>query len=49
MFLSLTFCAKKAVKSITKGRDFTVKDGQILYIRLFRPLRVNIVTGEVFD
>lgn len=40
---------KKAVKSITKGRDFTVKDGQILYIRLFRPLRVNIVTGEVFD
>lgn len=40
---------KKAVKKVTKGRDFTVKDGQILYVRLFKPMRVNIVTGEILD
>ena len=40
---------KKAAKAIVKGRDFTAKDGQILYIRLFKPMRVNIVTGEVLD
>ncbi len=40
---------KKAAKTIIKGREFTVKDGQILYIRLFKPIRVNIVTQEVLD
>ena len=40
---------KKAGKAIIKGREFAAKDGQILYIRLFRPMRVNIVTGEVLD
>lgn len=40
---------KKAAKTVIKGRDFTAKDGQILYIKLFRPMRVNIVTGEVLD
>lgn len=40
---------KKAGKAIIKGREFVAKDGQILYIKLFKPLRVNIVTGEVLD
>ncbi len=40
---------KKTVKTVIKGRDFTAKDGQILYIKLFKPIRVNIVTGEVLD
>lgn len=39
----------KAAKTVLKGRNFTAKDGQILYIKLYRPIRVNIVTGEVFD
>ncbi len=40
---------KKVAKNILKGRDFIAKDGQILYIKLFKPMRVNIVTGEVLD
>lgn len=40
---------KKATKNIIKGRNFKVKDGQILYVKLFKPMRVNIVTGEVLD
>ncbi len=40
---------KKAAKTVIKGRDFSAKDGQIIYIKLFKPLRVNIVTGEVLD
>ena len=39
----------KTAKTIIKGRDFTAKDGQILYIRLYKPMRVNVVTGEVLD
>lgn len=38
-----------AAKAVWKGRDFTAKDGQIIYIKLFKPIRVNIVTGEVLD
>ena len=40
---------KKVAKNIIKGRDFVAKDGQILYVKLFKPMRVNIVTGEVLD
>lgn len=40
---------KKAGKSVIKGREFKVKDGQIIYVKLINPVRVNIVTGEVFD
>ncbi len=40
---------KKAAKSTFKGRNFTAKDGQIIYIKLMKPIRVNIVTSEVFD
>ena len=40
---------KKATKAVLKGRNFTAKDGQILYIKLINPIRVNIVTGEVLD
>ncbi len=40
---------KKAGKTILKGREFIAKDGQILYIKLFKPMRVNIVTGDVLD
>ena len=39
---------KKFVKTIVKGRNFVLKDGQVVYIRLFKPIRVNIVTGEIF-
>ena len=40
---------KKAWRSMFKGREFTAKDGQILYIKLYKPIRVNVVTGEIFD
>ena len=40
---------KKFVKTIIKGRNFVLKDGQVVYIRLFKPIRVNIVTGEIFN
>lgn len=36
-------------KAIIKGKEYIAKDGQILYIKLFQPLRVNIVTGEILD
>ncbi len=36
-------------KAIIKGKEYVAKDGQILYIKLYKPLRVNIVTGEVLD
>ncbi|MCD7779540.1 MAG: S-layer homology domain-containing protein [Candidatus Gastranaerophilales bacterium] len=48
-YISESNKVKKAAKQIIKGQDFTAKDGQILYIRLFKPMRVNIVTGEVLD
>lgn len=40
---------KKAARTVLKGREFTAKDGQIIYIKLYRPIRVNIVTGEILD
>ncbi len=39
----------RTAKSIVKGKNFTAKDGQILYIKLYKPIRVNIVTGEILD
>lgn len=39
---------KKFVKTIIKGRNFVLKDGQVVYVRLYQPIRVNLVTGEVF-
>ena len=40
---------KKVVKTILKGRNYIIKDGQIVYITLYKPVRVNIVTGEILD
>ncbi|MBQ8887777.1 MAG: S-layer homology domain-containing protein [Candidatus Gastranaerophilales bacterium] len=40
---------RKAANKIVKGRDYIVKDGQVLYIRLYKPLKVNVVTGEILD
>ena len=40
---------KKVVRTIVKGREFKVKDGQILYVKLFKPVKINIVTGEVLN
>lgn len=40
---------KKMTKSIIKGRNYVIKDGQILYVKLYKPVRINIVTGEVLD
>ena len=40
---------KKFTKSVVKGRNYVIKDGQILYVKLYKPVRVNIVTGEVLD
>ncbi len=39
----------KTAKALIKGKDFTAKDDQILYVKLFKPIRVNIVTGEILD
>ena len=36
-------------KAILKGKEYVAKDGQILYMKLYKPLRVNIVTGEILD
>lgn len=40
---------KRTANKVIKGREFIVKDGQILYIKLYKPLRVNIITGEILD
>lgn len=40
---------KKVGKNVIKGREFKVKDGQIIYVKLFKPVRVNVVTGEILD
>ncbi len=40
---------KKAGKTILKGKAFVAKDGQILYIKLIKQMRVNVVTGDVLD
>lgn len=40
---------KRTAKNIIKGRNFKVKDGQIIYVKLYQPMRINIVTGEVLD
>ena len=39
----------RAVSKIVKGKNFVGKDGQILYVRLYKPLRINIVTGDILD
>lgn len=39
----------RAAASIVKGKNFVGKDGQILYIRLYKPMRINIVTGDILD
>ena len=39
----------KTAKSVLKGENYTLKDGQIIYIKLYRPIRVNIVTNAIFD
>ena len=40
---------KKVIRTIIKGKDFKVNDGQILYVKLYKPIKVNIVTGEVVN
>ncbi len=40
---------KSAADKVLKGKNFKLKDGQIVYIKLFKPVRVNIITGEVLD
>ncbi len=40
---------KKAVKTVIKGSNFKIRDGQIIYTRLYQPIRVNIVTSEILD
>ena len=29
--------------------EFKVKDGQIIYVKLYKSVRVNVVTGEILD
>ena len=41
--------ARKFANKIIKGRDFVIKDGETLYIRLYKSMRVNIITGEILD
>ncbi len=48
-YISESNKVKKAAKQVIKGQNFTAKDGQILYIKLFKPMRVNVVTGEILD
>ena len=39
----------KVTRAVFKAKELTLNDGQIIYIRLFKPLRVNIVTQEILD
>ena len=40
---------KKVTRAVFKAKEVKLKDGQIIYIKLFKPLRVNIVTQEILD
>ena len=40
---------KRVGKNIIKGREFDAMEGQTLYVKLINPIKVNIVTGEIFD
>lgn len=40
---------KKIGKNIIKGREFDAMEGQTLYVKLINPIKVNIITGEIFD
>lgn len=40
---------KKFGKNIIKGEEFDAMEGQTLYVKLINPIRVNIITGEIFD
>ncbi len=39
----------RTAASIVKGKNFIAKDSQILYVRLYKPMRINIVTGDILD
>lgn len=39
----------QVAKTILKGKNYVLKDGQVVYVKLYKPIRVNIVTGEVLD
>ena len=41
--------ANKFTSKVLKGKNFEVKDGQIVYFKLYAPMRVNLVTGEILD
>lgn len=34
---------------VYKGKNFEAKDGQIVYFKLYAPLKVNLVTGEILN
>ena len=40
---------KRIGKKIVKGEEFDAMEGQTLYVKLINPIKVNIVTGEIFD
>ena len=40
---------KRIGKKIIKGKEFDAMEGQTLYVKLINPIKVNIVTGEIFD
>lgn len=40
---------KRIGKKIIKGEEFDAMEGQTLYVKLINPIKVNIVTGEIFD
>ena len=44
-----TVKTNKFRRGVVKGKNFEVKDGEVIYIRLFEPMRINVVTGEVLD
>ena len=44
-----TVKTNKFRRGVVKGKNFEIKDGEVIYIRLFEPMRINVVTGEVLD
>ncbi len=39
----------KFTSKVIKGQNFEAKDGQIVYFKLYAPMRVNLATGEILD
>ena len=40
---------KRISHNVIKGKEFDAMEGQTLYVKLINPIKVNIVTGDIFE